>query len=116
MRTITIFGGSGFVGRYLVQKFAQNGDLIRVAVRNPVAARFLQPLGEVGQIMPLQTSPCHPMRSLVPLKDRMSLLTLWEFYMRKGDKPLKPFMSKEPQELQRKLENWAYQLSSTCQP
>ena len=52
-RTITIFGGSGFVGRYLVQKFVQNGDLIRVAVRNPVAARFLQPLGEVGQIMPL---------------------------------------------------------------
>ncbi len=55
-RTVTIFGGSGFVGRYLVQKFVQNGDLIRVAVRNPVAARFLQPLGEVGQIMPLQTS------------------------------------------------------------
>ncbi len=55
-RTITIFGGSGFVGRYLVQKFVQNGDLIRVAVRNPVAARFLQPLGEVGQITPLQAS------------------------------------------------------------
>jgi uncharacterized protein YbjT (DUF2867 family) len=56
MRTVTIFGGSGFVGRYLVQKLAQNGDLIRVAVRNPVAARFLQPLGEVGQITPLQVS------------------------------------------------------------
>jgi len=56
VRAITIFGGSGFVGRYLVQKFAQNGDLIRVAVRNPVAARFLQPLGEVGQISPLQAS------------------------------------------------------------
>lgn len=59
-RTVTIFGGSGFVGRYLVQKLAQNGDLIRIAVRNPVAARFLQPLGEVGQITLLQTSILSP--------------------------------------------------------
>lgn len=56
MRTITIFGGSGFVGRYLVQKFAEEGDLIRVAVRNPIAANFLKPLGEVGQITPIQAS------------------------------------------------------------
>lgn len=56
MRTVTIFGGSGFVGRYLVQKFAEKGDLIRVAVRNPIAAQFLKPLGEVGQITPVQVS------------------------------------------------------------
>lgn len=56
MRTVTIFGGSGFVGRYIVQKFAKKGDLIRVAVRNPVAAQFLKPLGEVGQITPVQVS------------------------------------------------------------
>ncbi len=62
MRTITIFGGSGFVGRYVVQKFADKGDLIRVAVRNPIAAHFLKPLGEVGQIIPVQTS-------LLSLKD-----------------------------------------------
>lgn len=53
MRTVTIFGGSGFVGRYIVQKLAERGDRIRVAVRNPVAARFLKPLGEVGQITPV---------------------------------------------------------------
>ncbi|HUX79832.1 MAG TPA: complex I NDUFA9 subunit family protein [Alphaproteobacteria bacterium] len=56
MRTVTIFGGSGFVGRYLVQKFADKGDLIRVAVRNPIAANFLKPLGEVGQIALVQAS------------------------------------------------------------
>lgn len=56
MRTVTIFGGSGFVGRYIVQKFAEEGALIRVAVRNPVAANFLKPLGNVGQIMPVQAS------------------------------------------------------------
>ena len=54
MRTVTIFGGSGFVGRYVVQKFADKGDRIRVAVRNPVAAQFLKPLGQVGQITPVQ--------------------------------------------------------------
>lgn len=56
MKTITIFGGSGFVGRYLVQKFAERGDLIRVAVRNPIAAQFLKPLGEIGQITLVQAS------------------------------------------------------------
>jgi uncharacterized protein YbjT (DUF2867 family) len=56
MRTVTIFGGSGFVGRYVVQKFADKGDLIRVAVRNPIAANFLKPLGEVGQITPVEAS------------------------------------------------------------
>lgn len=60
MRTVTIFGGSGFVGRYLVQKFAEKGDLIRVAVRNPVAAQFLKPLGDVGQITPVQVSLSSP--------------------------------------------------------
>ena len=56
MRRITIFGGSGFVGRYVVQRFAEEGDLIRVAVRNPIASQFLKPLGEIGQITPIQAS------------------------------------------------------------
>jgi len=60
MRTVTIFGGSGFVGRYLVQKFAERGDLIRVAVRNPLAAQFLKPLGEIGQITLVQSSLSNP--------------------------------------------------------
>lgn len=56
MRVVTIFGGSGFVGRYLVQKFAEKGDHVRIAVRNPVAAQFLKSLGEVGNITPVQVS------------------------------------------------------------
>lgn len=56
MRTIAIVGGSGFVGRYVVEKFADKGDLIRIIVRNPVAANFLKPLGEPGQIIPVQAS------------------------------------------------------------
>ena len=52
--TVTIFGGSGFIGRYVVALLAKQGYRIRVAVRDRArAARLLQPLGEVGQILPL---------------------------------------------------------------
>ncbi|MEX0760085.1 MAG: NAD(P)H-binding protein, partial [Tistlia sp.] len=53
--TITIFGGSGFIGRYVVARLADRGWTIRVAVRQPERAKFLKPLGNVGQIVPL---PC----------------------------------------------------------
>jgi uncharacterized protein YbjT (DUF2867 family) len=47
---ITIFGGSGFLGRHLVRALAKRGYRIRVAVRRPDLAGHLQPLGRVGQI------------------------------------------------------------------
>ena len=50
----TVFGGSGFVGRYLVKRLAAEGWVIRVAVRDPVAAAFLKPAGNVGQIVPMR--------------------------------------------------------------
>lgn len=49
-RKITIFGGSGFIGRNLVQALARQGHRITVAVRNPARAVYLQPLGNVGQV------------------------------------------------------------------
>jgi NADH dehydrogenase len=47
----TVFGGSGFIGRYIVKRLAREGWVVRVAVRDPEAAHFLQPLGNVGQIV-----------------------------------------------------------------
>ena len=47
---VTVFGGSGFVGRAIVRLLARQGWRIRVAVRRPSEARELQPLGDVGQI------------------------------------------------------------------
>jgi NADH dehydrogenase len=58
-RVITVFGGSGFIGRYLVQCLARRGWLVRVAVRHPDSALFLKPFGDVGQITPVAASLRH---------------------------------------------------------
>lgn len=57
---ITIIGGSGFVGRHLVQKLAAQSFRIRIGVRRPDLAGHLQPLGGVGQIMPVQANVRYP--------------------------------------------------------
>jgi NADH dehydrogenase len=49
----TVFGGSGFIGRYVVKRLAAAGHIVRVAVRDTEAALFLKPMGAVGQIVPL---------------------------------------------------------------
>ncbi len=53
---VTVFGGSGFIGRHVVRALAKRGYRIRVAVRRPDLAGFLQPLGNVGQISFVQAN------------------------------------------------------------
>jgi uncharacterized protein YbjT (DUF2867 family) len=53
---ITVFGGSGFLGRHLVRALAKRHYRIRVAVRRPDLAGHLQPLGRVGQIHAVQAN------------------------------------------------------------
>jgi NADH dehydrogenase len=55
-KLVVIFGGSGFVGRHVVRALAQRGYRIRVACRRPDLAGHLQPLGNVGQIQPVQAN------------------------------------------------------------
>ncbi len=55
-RVVTVFGGSGFLGRHVVRELAAQGWRIRVAVRRPDLAAFLQPLGTVGQIQAIQAN------------------------------------------------------------
>jgi uncharacterized protein YbjT (DUF2867 family) len=55
-RLVTVFGGSGFLGRSIVRALANQGWRIRVAVRRPDLAAFLQPIGGVGQIQPVQAN------------------------------------------------------------
>jgi len=53
---VTIFGGSGFVGRYVAQAMARRGWRVRVAVRRPNEALFVKPYGVVGQVVPIQAN------------------------------------------------------------
>jgi NADH dehydrogenase len=53
---ITIFGGSGFLGRHVVRALAKHEYRMRVAVRRPDLAGHLQPLGRVGQIQAVQAN------------------------------------------------------------
>jgi NADH dehydrogenase len=57
---VTVFGGSGFLGRYAVEALALDGWRVRAAVRRPELAGHLQPLGEVGQIYAVQANVRYP--------------------------------------------------------
>jgi NADH dehydrogenase len=53
-RRATVFGASGFIGRYVVRRLAQAGWIVRACMRDPVAGAFLKPMGNVGQIVPMR--------------------------------------------------------------
>ena len=55
-KLVTVFGGSGFVGRHVVRALAMRGYRLRVAVRRPNLANYLQPLGGVGQVEVVQAN------------------------------------------------------------
>jgi uncharacterized protein YbjT (DUF2867 family) len=55
-RTVTIFGASGFIGRHVVRRLAECGAQIRAATRDLEQALFLKPMGDVGQIAPVQAN------------------------------------------------------------
>lgn len=52
-KLVTIYGGSGFVGRYIARRMAREGWRVRVAVRRPNEAIFVKPYGVVGQVEPV---------------------------------------------------------------
>lgn len=52
-KLVTIYGGSGFVGRYIARRMAKEGWRVRVAVRRPNEAIFVRPYGVVGQVEPV---------------------------------------------------------------
>lgn len=57
---VTVFGGSGFLGRHVVRALARRGYRVRAAVRRPDLAGFLQPLGIVGQVTAVQANLRYP--------------------------------------------------------
>jgi NADH dehydrogenase len=50
---VTVFGGSGFIGRHLIRRLAAEGHVVRVGVRDPEGALYLKVMGKVGHIVPV---------------------------------------------------------------
>ena len=73
---ITIYGGSGFIGRHVVRALAKTGARMRIAVRRPELAGFLQPLGGVGQITFVQANVRYPDSLLGPAKGADAVINL----------------------------------------
>jgi uncharacterized protein YbjT (DUF2867 family) len=66
---VTVFGGSGFLGRHVVRALANRGYRVRVAVRRPELAGYLQPLGRVGQIHAVQANLRYPQSVATAVRD-----------------------------------------------
>src|SRR3954471_17965602 len=66
---VTVFGGSGFLGRSVVRALVKRDYRIRVAVRRPELAGHLQPLGKVGQIHAVQANLRYPASIKAAMRD-----------------------------------------------
>src|SRR5882672_3699182 len=73
---VTVFGGSGFVGRHVVRALAKRDYRIRVAVRRPELAGHLQPLGKVGQIHAVQANLRYPASVEAAMRDSHAAINL----------------------------------------
>ena len=74
--TVTVFGGSGFLGRNVVRALARRDYRIRVAVRRPELAGHLQPLGKVGQIHAVQANLRYPASVAAAMRDSQVAINL----------------------------------------
>jgi len=73
---VTVFGGSGFIGRHVVRALAKRDYRIRVAVRRPELAGHLQPLGRVGQIHAVQANLRYPASVEAAMRDSHAAINL----------------------------------------
>ncbi len=81
---VTVFGGSGFLGRHVVRALAKRGYRIRVAVRRPDLAGHLQPLGRVGQIHAVQANLRYPASVEAAARDADVLVNLVGILFERG--------------------------------
>ena len=78
-RLATVFGGSGFIGRYVVRAFARAGWRVRAAVRRPDLAGFLATDGVVGQVQPVQANVRFPasVEAVTEPSDSALIVAVW---------------------------------------
>jgi NADH dehydrogenase len=81
---VTVFGGSGFLGRHVVRALAKRGYRIRVAVRRPDLTGHLQPLGRVGQIHAVQANLRYPASVEAAVRDADLVINLVGILFERG--------------------------------
>lgn len=81
---VTVYGGSGFLGRHVIRALARRGYRIRVAVRRPELAGHLQPLGRVGQIHAVQANLRDPASVEAAARDAQVLINLVGILFERG--------------------------------
>src|SRR5262249_25331407 len=87
---VTVFGGSGFLGRHVVRALARRGFRIRVAVRRPDLAYHLQPLGRVGQIHAVQANVRYPASVEAAARDAAAVIKLVGVLFERGQQRFGP--------------------------
>ena len=83
-KLVTIFGGSGFLGRHVVRALAKRHYRIRIAVRRPELAGYLQPLGRVGQIHAVQANVRHNGSVMAAVRDADVVINLVGILFERG--------------------------------
>ena len=83
-KLVTVFGGSGFLGRHVVRALAGRGYRIRVAVRRPGLAGYLQPMGRVGQIHAVQANLRYPDSVAAAVRDADAVVNLVGLMLQSG--------------------------------
>ena len=75
-KLVTIIGGSGFVGRYVVRLLAKRGWRIKIFCRNPERAGYLQPQGDVGQVQAVRGNICDAQSLRAAIKGADAIVNL----------------------------------------
>jgi len=75
-RIVTVFGGAGFIGRYVCEELFKHDVRVRVACRNPRAAYFLQPLARVGQWGAVRADVSNAGQVRAAVKDSYAVINL----------------------------------------
>lgn len=93
---VTIYGGSGFLGRNVVRAIARTGARMRIAVRRPELAGHLQPLGSVGQINPVQANVRFPDSLVAAAEDADAVINLVGILFPSGKQTFKSVQDEGP--------------------
>jgi len=93
---VTVFGGSGFLGRSVVRALCKRDYRVRVAVRRPELAGFLQPSGKVGQVHTVQANLRYPASVEAAMRDSQIAINLVGILVEGGAQSFDAVQAKGP--------------------